>query len=145
MKGNNLKEERKKAGISQSELSRRTKVPRPTICCLENGTFPMTLALAKRLAPALGCAPEALIGNENIRFAPILQLKRKGPIPFSEALAGFAMNYGKGFHRNQEETFVDVPSQVLRAALLRGLTTDPETYASFLALLAHWTEGEPRK
>ena len=61
--GKRLRKRRKQLGFSQRELARRTGIPQSTISDLERGVQgDMTTALVKRLAQALACTTDYLIG-----------------------------------------------------------------------------------
>lgn len=52
--GTLVREARRRAGISQSELARRLKVPRSAVCRLENRAVNVRLSTLARIAEALG-------------------------------------------------------------------------------------------
>jgi len=63
MIGANVKQMREKVGMSQMELARRAGMPQSALARLESGgvSHPQARTI-KRLADALGCAPEQLFG-----------------------------------------------------------------------------------
>jgi transcriptional regulator with XRE-family HTH domain len=61
--GQRLRKRRDHLGLSQRELARRTGIPQSTISDVERGVQgDMTTALVKRLAQALACTTDYLIG-----------------------------------------------------------------------------------
>ena len=62
LKKNNLKEFRKKHGISQEKLAEKTNVTRQTIISIENGKYVPSLPLALKFAGEFGCKVEDLFG-----------------------------------------------------------------------------------
>ncbi len=52
--GGLVREARRRAGISQSELARRLKVPRSAVCRLENRAANVRVSTLARIAEALG-------------------------------------------------------------------------------------------
>ena len=59
---NNLKEFRKKHGISQEKLAEKTNVTRQTIISIENGKYVPSLPLALKFAKEFDCKVEDLFG-----------------------------------------------------------------------------------
>jgi len=59
---NNLKEFRKKHGISQEKLAKKTNVTRQTIISIENGKYVPSLPLALKFAKEFDCKVEDLFG-----------------------------------------------------------------------------------
>ena len=57
---NSIREKRKALGRSQEELARRCGVTRQTVNAIENDKYDPTLALAFRLAEALGSTVDGL-------------------------------------------------------------------------------------
>ena len=57
---NNLKEFRKKHGISQEKLAEKTNVTRQTIISIENGKYVPSLPLALKFAKEFNCRVEDL-------------------------------------------------------------------------------------
>ena len=57
---NNLEKLRKKAGITQQELSERAEVSRKSISAIENGIYVPSTALALKISITLGCNVEDL-------------------------------------------------------------------------------------
>ena len=57
---NNLEELRKKAGLSQQELSEAAEVSRKSINAIENGVYVPSTVLALKIAKTLGCKVEDL-------------------------------------------------------------------------------------
>ena len=57
---NSIREKRKALGLSQEELARRCGVTRQTVNAIENDKYDPTLALAFRLAEALGRTVDGL-------------------------------------------------------------------------------------
>ena len=57
---NNLEKLRKKAGITQQELSERAEVSRKSINAIENGIYVPSTVLALKIAETLGCKVEDL-------------------------------------------------------------------------------------
>ena len=60
--GENLREYREKAGLTQSELARKCFVSSQMICFIEAGSKQPSLALALGLAKTLGITVEELAG-----------------------------------------------------------------------------------
>lgn len=60
---NNIKEYRKKKGISQTELSKRVKVARQTINLIENDKYNPSLDLCMRIAKELDTDLNTLFWN----------------------------------------------------------------------------------
>ena len=60
-----IREVRKNACISQAELGRRVGLHQSGISRLERGERPLTAAMLKALAMALGVSPAALLGEED--------------------------------------------------------------------------------
>ncbi|SFS42095.1 putative transcriptional regulator [Sulfitobacter marinus] len=56
----NLKEHRKRAGLTQAELAEKVEVSRKTINTVENGIFVPSTVLSLKLARCLGVAVEDL-------------------------------------------------------------------------------------
>ena len=52
---NNLEELRKKAGLTQQELSKAAEVSRKSINAIENGVYVPSTVLALKIAKTLGC------------------------------------------------------------------------------------------
>jgi len=59
---NDLKEFRKKHGISQEKLAEKTNVTRQTIISIENGKYVPSLPLALKFAKEFNCKVEDLFG-----------------------------------------------------------------------------------
>ena len=59
---NDLKEFRKKHGISQEKLAEKTNVTRQTIISIENGKYVPSLPLALKFAKEFDCKVEDLFG-----------------------------------------------------------------------------------
>jgi len=59
---NDLKEFRKKHGISQEKLAKKTNVTRQTIISIENGKYVPSLPLALKFAKEFDCKVEDLFG-----------------------------------------------------------------------------------
>ena len=57
---NNLEELRKKAGLTQQELSKAAEVSRKSINAIENGVYVPSTVLALKIAKTLGCKVEDL-------------------------------------------------------------------------------------
>ncbi|MBS66381.1 MAG: transcriptional regulator [Gammaproteobacteria bacterium] len=57
---NNLEELRKKAGLTQQELSEAAEVSRKSINAIENGVYVPSTVLALKIAKTLGCKVEDL-------------------------------------------------------------------------------------
>ena len=57
---NNLEELRKKAGLTQQELSEAAGVSRKSINAIENGVYVPSTVLALKIAKTLGCKVEDL-------------------------------------------------------------------------------------
>ena len=57
---NNLEELRKKAGLTQQELSEAAEVSRKSINAIENGVYVPSTVLALKIAKTLGCNVEDL-------------------------------------------------------------------------------------
>ena len=57
---NNLEELRKKAGLTQQELSESAEVSRKSINAIENGVYVPSTVLALKIAKTLGCKVEDL-------------------------------------------------------------------------------------
>tara|TARA_B000000565_G_scaffold86376_1_gene63188 strand:+ start:1261 stop:1473 length:213 start_codon:yes stop_codon:yes gene_type:complete len=57
---NNLEELRKKAGLTQQELSEAAEVSRKSINAIENGVYVPSTVLALKIAKTLGCRVEDL-------------------------------------------------------------------------------------
>jgi len=55
---NNLKQLRKKAGLTQSNLSESAEVSRKSINAIENGIYVPSTVLALKIAKTLGCKVE---------------------------------------------------------------------------------------
>ena len=55
---NNLEELRKKAGLTQQELSKAAEVSRKSINAIENGVYVPSTVLALKIAKTLGCKVE---------------------------------------------------------------------------------------
>lgn len=83
---NNLKEYRKRKGLTQTQLSARTGVIQTTISKLENGVFPMSLHAASIFARVLDCKPEDLIGEDNVRIK--VDVVKEGYVPSCREVAG---------------------------------------------------------
>jgi putative transcriptional regulator len=62
LRRNNLKEFRKKRGISQEKLAEKTDVTRQTIISIENGRYVPSLPLALKFAKEFRCKVEDLFG-----------------------------------------------------------------------------------
>ena len=61
---NNLKQIRKKYGISQAELARRLETTQGQVCRLEISTRQLTQNWLERLSKALNCTKAELLGEE---------------------------------------------------------------------------------
>ena len=57
---NNVEELRKKAGLTQQELSEAAEVSRKSINAIENGVYVPSTVLALKIAKTLGCKVEDL-------------------------------------------------------------------------------------
>ena len=57
---NNFEELRKKAGLTQQELSEAAEVSRKSINAIENGVYVPSTVLALKIAKTLGCKVEDL-------------------------------------------------------------------------------------
>ncbi len=57
---NNLEEFRKRAGLTQQELSVKAEVSRKSINAIENGIYVPSTVLALKISRTLGCSVEAL-------------------------------------------------------------------------------------
>ena len=57
---NNLEELRKRAGLTQQELSEAAEVSRKSINAIENGVYVPSTVLALKIAKTLGCKVEDL-------------------------------------------------------------------------------------
>jgi len=57
---NNLEKLRKKAGLTQQELSEAAEVSRKSINAIENGVYVPSTVLALKIAKTLGCKVEDL-------------------------------------------------------------------------------------
>ena len=57
---NNLEELRKKAGLTQQELSEAAEVSRKSINAIENGVYVPSTVLALKITKTLGCEVEDL-------------------------------------------------------------------------------------
>ena len=55
---NNLEQLRKKAGLTQSDLSESAEVSRKSINAIENGIYVPSTVLALKIAKTLGCKVE---------------------------------------------------------------------------------------
>ena len=55
---NNLEQLRKKAGLTQSDLSESAEVSRKSINAIENGIYVPSTVLALKIAKTLGCGVE---------------------------------------------------------------------------------------
>ena len=55
---NNLEQLRKKAGLTQSDLSESAEVSRKSINAIENGIYVPSTVLALKIAETLGCKVE---------------------------------------------------------------------------------------
>ena len=62
---NNLAELRKKAGLTQQELSERADVSRKSINAIENGIYVPSTVLALKISKTLGCKVEDLFKLPN--------------------------------------------------------------------------------
>ena len=62
---NNLEELRKKAGLTQQQLSESAEVSRKSINAIENGIYVPSTVLALKIAKALGCKVEDLFKLPN--------------------------------------------------------------------------------
>lgn len=76
---NNLKEYRKRKGLTQTQLAVKTGIIQTTVSKLENGVFPLSLRTAAIFAKVLDCRPEDLIGENNVRIK--VEVVRKGYEP----------------------------------------------------------------
>lgn len=59
--GQNLKERRKAKGLTQMQLSKKTKIPQTSISGWETGRYVPSITDAIKLAKALGCTLNALV------------------------------------------------------------------------------------
>jgi transcriptional regulator with XRE-family HTH domain len=59
--GENLREARRAAGLSQEELAKRAGIDRPTISVYEHGKREPNMSTLVKLARALGVPAEALV------------------------------------------------------------------------------------
>jgi transcriptional regulator with XRE-family HTH domain len=59
--GENLREARRTAGLSQEELAKRAGIDRPTISVYEHGKREPNMSTLVKLARALGVPAEALV------------------------------------------------------------------------------------
>ena len=66
---NNLKEKRKRAGVSQARLAELSKCARSYVAMVELGQKSLTLKMAERFAPFLGCTPFELMGSDAIKYS----------------------------------------------------------------------------
>ncbi|MEC8316442.1 MAG: helix-turn-helix transcriptional regulator [Pseudomonadota bacterium] len=64
---NNLEKLRKKAGITQQELSERAEVSRKSINAIENGIYVPSTVLALKISRTLGCKVEDLFKLPNTK------------------------------------------------------------------------------
>ena len=62
---NNLEELRKKAGLTQQQLSESAEVSRKSINAIENGIYVPSTVLALKIAKTLGCEVEDLFKLPN--------------------------------------------------------------------------------
>ncbi|CAI8431534.1 MAG: Uncharacterised protein [Flavobacterium sp. SCGC AAA160-P02] len=62
---NNLEELRKKAGLTQQQLSESAEVSRKSINAIENGIYVPSTVLALKIAKTLGCKVEDLFKLPN--------------------------------------------------------------------------------
>lgn len=76
---NNLKEYRKRKGLTQTQLAAKTGIIQTTVSKLENGVFPLSLRTAAIFANVLDCRPEDLIGEDNVRIK--VEVVRDGYVP----------------------------------------------------------------
>ena len=64
---NNLEKLRKKASITQQELSERAEVSRKSINAIENGIYVPSTVLALKISRTLGCKVEDLFKLPNTK------------------------------------------------------------------------------
>lgn len=62
--GERIRDRRMELGISQRELAERLDVEQPMVCYIERDTKYPTLLLGWKIAKALGCTVEYLLGVE---------------------------------------------------------------------------------
>ena len=62
---NNLEDIRKKAGLTQQELSEAAEVSRKSINAIENGVYVPSTVLALKISKTLGCKVENLFKLPN--------------------------------------------------------------------------------
>ena len=62
---NNLEDIRKKAGLTQQELSEAAEVSRKSINAIENGVYVPSTVLALKISKTLGCKVEDLFKLPN--------------------------------------------------------------------------------
>lgn len=75
--GQRLREARKRRGLTQVEMARRTGIHQPNIARLEAGRHTPALETLERLATAIGCPLAELLGAEDSRVAWLLQEARR--------------------------------------------------------------------
>lgn len=85
---NRLKEVRTRLGYSQQELAQAAGVARQTIGGIEAGTYSVSMAVALRIARALGCRVEELFWLEDeravIAATPAQQSELAGPVQLAK-------------------------------------------------------------
>ncbi len=64
-----IKEARKRVGISQAELARRVGLHQSGVSRIERGTRALSVARLRRFAAALGLSPAALLDGDQERAA----------------------------------------------------------------------------
>ncbi len=67
MVGNNLKNKRTSAGLTQEDIAQRTSVTRQTIIAMEKGNYIPSVLLALKLSGVLYCTVEELFYVEELR------------------------------------------------------------------------------
>ena len=130
---NNLKDYRKRKGLTQEELSRETGVISTTICKLERGIYPMTMRYAKMFAPALDCKPEELLGDDRVRTITVVEQDGYHPTfeeAFRKFLVSYYREYGKSRSGKASSAFPDDRNRALMAFLIETLDTDTQSLAS---------------
>lgn len=67
---NRLRELRKRAGLSQTDLAERTGVSQPRISQIENDESPLTVDWMRTFARELGCVPADLLAPQDNPYSP---------------------------------------------------------------------------